>query len=111
MLCCAASLISAAKSRGLSALVTILQNLHSPHLAADQNLSLFAFVTKHAKIPTDPAAAKHAHAAIATLSKTTTVGEFLGLDKTIASNPAFTGIVAQTSLSAALGTSPALAAA
>src|ERR1035438_8787440 len=104
------ALISAANSRGVSTLDNVLRNLQSPDLAADQNLSLRAFVTKYATIPTDPAANKAAQAAIATLSATTTVGEFLGLDKTVASNPIFRGIVAQTNLAALLSTSPALTA-
>ena len=102
------TLISAANSHGLSPLANVLQNIQSPDLAADQNLSLRDFVTKYATIPSDPAANKAAQAAIATLSSTTTVGEFLGLDKTIAENPAFTGIVAQAKLAALLSTSPEL---
>lgn len=104
-----AALVSAAQNLGLSVLENVVQNVQSTDLAADQNLSLRAFVTKYGAIPTDPAANKAAQAAIATLSNTTTVGQFLGLDKTIAGNPLFSGIVAQANLSALLGTSAVLA--
>ena len=102
-------LISAANSLGQAALAHVLETMGATDLAAEENLSLRDFVTKHATIPTDPSTRPAAQAAIATLSSMTTVGQLLGLDKTIASNPLFSGTVAQTNLAALLATSPVLA--
>jgi hypothetical protein len=106
-----ATLTSSADSRGLSALENLLESLRPGDFATDQNLSLRDFVTKYATLPTDPAANKAAQQAIATLSTSTTVGQLLGLNQTIAANPIFGGIVAQTNLASLMGTSPTLAAA
>ncbi len=79
--------------------------------AADQKLSRKDRVSKYTTLPTDPAANKAAQQAIAMLSTSTTVSQFLGLDKTIAANPIFSGTVAQTNLVALMATSPNLASA
>lgn len=79
--------------------------MSSAFLAADENLSLRDFVTKHATLPTEPSARQAAQMAIATLSSTTTVGAFLGLSTTVAANSIFSGIVAQTHLAELLSTS------
>jgi len=71
-----ATLISSAKSRALPALESLLENLRPADFGAEQNLSLRDFVTKYATLPTDPAANKAAQRAIATLSTSTTVGQF-----------------------------------
>ncbi|HUO15713.1 MAG TPA: neuraminidase-like domain-containing protein, partial [Verrucomicrobiae bacterium] len=106
------ALIASANSRGgLPALVSVLENLRPADLAADQNLSLRDYVTKYAALPTDPAQNKAAQQAIATLSTSTTVGQLLGLNQTIAANPIFGGFVAQTNLVSLMATSPSLAAA
>jgi hypothetical protein len=104
-----ATLISSAESRGgLPALVSLLETLRPADLATDQNLSLRDFVAKYATLPADPAANKAAQQAIATLSTSTTVGQFLGLNQTIAANPIFSGFVAQTNLVSLMTTSPTL---
>jgi hypothetical protein len=105
-----ATLISSAKSRALPALESLLENLRPADFGAEQNLSLRDFVTKYATLPTDPAANKAAQRAIATLSTSTTVGQFLGLNQTIAASPIFSGLVAQTNLASLMATSPTLAA-
>lgn len=91
------------------ALVNLLQTLSPVDLVAEQNLSLRDFITKHTTLPTDPAAKQAAEAAVATLSSNTTIGALLDLSSTVASNPIFSGIVAQTNLSTLLSTSSALA--
>jgi hypothetical protein len=104
-------LTASATSAQQTALVSLLQTLSPADFATDQNLSLRDFVTKHATLPTDPAAKQAAQAAIATLSSTTTAGALLSLNSTIASNPIFGSIVARTNLGNLLSTSPSLSSA
>jgi hypothetical protein len=102
---------TSATSTQQTALVNLLQTLTPADIAADQNLSLRDFVTKQTTLPTEPTAKQAAEVAITTLSSTTTIGALLGLNDTIAKNPIFSGIVAQTNLSKLLSTSPSLSAA
>ena len=104
-----AQLISAANGAGQDVLANLLQNLAEADLAADENVSLQQFVTEHTTLPKEPTAKQAAQAAIATLSATTTVGMFLGLNNAVSASPALTGLVAQSNLAALLATSPSLA--
>lgn len=90
-----------------AALANLLQSLAPGDLSADQNLPIRDFVTKYTTLPSDPAAKQAAQAAIAVLSSTTTVAALLGLNSTVANNPALSGIVAQTNLATLLNTSTA----
>jgi len=102
------SLASAATSAGYSNLATLISAIPSVVVAADRDLSIHAFVKREVKLPDDPTARAAAEEAIAKLSKTTTMGELLGLDQPLNTNPLFAGLVGQVNLATLLQTSAPL---
>jgi Tc toxin complex TcA C-terminal TcB-binding domain/Neuraminidase-like domain/PA14 domain/Salmonella virulence plasmid 28.1kDa A protein len=102
------SLASAATSAGYAGLASLIGAIPSVDIAASKELSIHAFVKREVKLPHDSPARAAAEEAIAKLSTTTTIGESLGLDQTLNSNPLFAGLVGQVNLSTLLQTSAPL---
>ena len=87
------SLSAAATSAGYANLATLISAIPSVDIAADRDLPIHAFVEREVKLPDDRTAKVAAEEAMAKLSKTTTIGELLGLDQPLNANPLFTGLV------------------
>ena len=95
---------------GYTDLAPLIAAIPTADVVADKDLSLQAFVAQSITLPSDAATKQAVETAIQSLSTTTTVGTFLGLNTPINTNALLAGVVGQTNLAQLLQTSPALAA-
>ena len=104
-----AQLASAATAAGYADLASLIQAIPAVDVVADKDLTLRDFVSREVAFPTDPAKKAAVEAAIAKLSMTTRLGDFLNLSAPINANPDLASGVQAAGLATALKTSSALA--
>jgi Tc toxin complex TcA C-terminal TcB-binding domain/Neuraminidase-like domain/Salmonella virulence plasmid 28.1kDa A protein len=103
-------LTTALTARGYTVLADLISQIGPVDLVANKDVPLRTFVANQvqSKMPSDATLKKAVDDAISQLSSTTTVGDLLGLNKSLADQPEFQGEVQKVQLSAVLGTSPML---